>query len=293
MQKPTQTEKERNTTMSPARERSTTRMMQKQLTTAVVAAAFALGLAANGRGQTPPADSPEGTKAILLRMAEFIATNSFTVDVRDNYDVYQESGQKIEFNESRKITLIRPDRLRIEAEESDGQKQVLTFNGQDLTLATLDKKVYAQTPKSGNLDDAIVFFVRDLGLRIPFALLLKSTAPEEMVRRTTSLDYVEKTKIFGTPAHHLALRTATVDYQVWIADGDRPLPLRLVLTYPGSEGQPEFRAQFSNWTFSPKVAASKFTFVPSPGMQRISFLAQLPWSVTNTASEDNKSNSPK
>ena len=267
--------------------------MVKALALAVVAAALGTGLGATVRGQTPTDVPPEDAKPILMRMAEFIATNSFSVDVTDNYDVLQESGQKIEFNAKRRITVIRPDRLRIDVEESDGEKQIILFDGKDLTMTTPGKSVYAQTPKPGSLDDAIVFFVRDLGMRLPFALLLKSTAPEEMARRTVSLDYVEKTSVFGPPAHHLALRTATVDYQIWITDGARPLPLRLVLTYPADEGQPEFRAQFTNWNFAPDVSASVFSFTPPPAAQRISFLAQLPWSVTNHANEATTPNPAK
>ena len=259
--------------------------MVKRLTLAVVAAALGTGPMTTARGQTPAAVPPEDAKPILMRMAEFMATNSFSVDVSDNYDVFQESGQKIEFNEKRKITVVRPDRLRIDVEESDGDKQLLIFDGKVITMATPGKNVYAQTPKPGALDDAIVFFVRDLGMRLPFAPLLVSTAAAEITKRTLSLDYVEKTSIFGPPAHHLAGRTATVDYQVWIADGDRPLPLRLVLTYPADEGQPEFRAQFSNWNFAPEVTASAFAFAPPSGAQKISFLAQLPRNASAPAAE--------
>jgi Predicted periplasmic protein (DUF2092) len=42
-----------------------------------------------------------------------------------------------------------------------------------------------------------------------------------------------------------------VDFQLWIADGDQPLPLRAVLTYRREAGQPQFRAQFSDWNFEP------------------------------------------
>ena len=43
-------------------------------------------------------------EAILKRMAEFLAkTPLFTVNLNDSFDVVQESGQKIEFGESRKI----------------------------------------------------------------------------------------------------------------------------------------------------------------------------------------------
>jgi hypothetical protein len=251
---------------------------------AFIIAVFCAGSVVSGWAQTMVTESPGDAKLILMRMAEFIGkTQSFSVNVRDDYDVYQESGQKIEFGETRKITLARPDHVRVDIEESNGDKSVFMFDGKDITMWSQTQNVYAQTPQTGTIDDAVKYFVNDLGMRLPFAVLLLSTAPQELEQRTKSLDYVEKTNIFGTPVHHLAGRTESVDYQVWIADGDKPLMLRLVLTYPASEGQPQFRAQFSDWNLAPETPASMLTFSPPEGTQRIAFLKQLPRSAAPPA----------
>jgi len=220
--------------------------------------------------------SPKDARVILLRMAEFMAsTGNFTVSVQDSYDVPQKSGQKIEFSEKRTITVARPDRLRIDVEESSGEKQLLLFDGKELTVATPGRNVYAKTAKPGSIDDAVNYVLSDLGMKVPFSVLLQTTAPKELDRKTQSIDYVEKTSIFGAPAHHLAGRTANVDYQIWIADGDQPLPQRLVLTYRKEKGQPQFRAQFSDWNLA-AVPTSLFEFKPSEGMHKITFLPQQP-----------------
>jgi hypothetical protein len=261
------------------------------LTLALVAATFCIGAVANARAQTPATVLPGEAKTTLMRMAEFIAkTQSFSVDVRDSYDVYQKSGQKIEFGETRKITVVRPDRLRVEVEASNGDKSVVMFDGKELTMSSPSRNVYAQTQKPGSIEDAVGYFVRDLGMKLPFSVLLQTTAPKELDQRTQTLDYVEKTSIFGAPAHHLAGRADSVDYQLWIADGDRPLPLRLVLTYRNEKGHPQFRAQFSDWNLAPEAPASLFTFVPPPGVQKIAFLAQLPRSAAPPAVKPVKRN---
>jgi hypothetical protein len=113
-------------------------------------------------------------------------------------------------------------------------------------------------------------------MRLPLAALLLSRFPAEIERRTQSLDYVERTLLDGTPVHHLAARTETVDYQLWIAQGARPLPLRAVLTYKNSEGHPQFRAQFSDWNLSPEIRDTQFAFSPPQGARKIAFLADLP-----------------
>src|SRR5260370_9988374 len=81
--------------------------------------------------------SPSELKAlsILKKMSEFLAaTGRFSVTIRDGYDVFQESGQKIEFVEVRTVSVSRPDRLRIDVEGSDGQQGLVFFVGKDITI---------------------------------------------------------------------------------------------------------------------------------------------------------------
>ncbi len=221
-------------------------------------------------------DSQQEAQAILMRMAEFLGgAKSFSVSVRGGYDAVQKSGQKIEFGENRKVTLARPDRLRVEGERSDGAKIVTVFNGKEITLIDAGSNVYATAPQPGGVDDSIVYFVKDLGMRLPLAMLLVSRLPAELKERVQSVDYVEKTSILGTPSHHLAARTDTVDFQVWVADGDKPLPQRIVITYRKAKGEPQFWAQFSDWNLAPAIADATFSVKPPDGAQKVAFAAQL------------------
>jgi hypothetical protein len=112
-------------------------------------------------------------------------------------------------------------------------------------------------------------------MRLPLAVLLLDRLPAELQQRVQSVEYVERTATLGAPAHHIVGKTATVDFQLWIAEGDRPLPLRAVLTYKDTPGQPQFRAQFSDWNLDIKPPDSLFTFTPPAGVNKIPFAATL------------------
>lgn len=227
-------------------------------------------------GSSQAVVKPIVAEDILMPMAEFLAkTPRFSVNLSGSYEVLQESGQKIEFGESRRITVNRPNGLRVEIEHSDGEKQLLQYDGKELTVFSPSQHVYAQTSKPGGIDEAIMYFLKDLRMRLPLAILLTSRFPVEIDNRTQTLDYVEKTVTDGIPAHHLAGRTETVDYQLWIAEGAQPLLLRVVLTYKHAEGQPTFRAQFSDWNLKPKINDSLFAFTPPQEARKIAFLAEL------------------
>ena len=222
------------------------------------------------------AQSQAQANAILMRMAEFVGgAKGFSVNIRGGYDAVQASGQKIEFGETRKVTLSRPDRLRVEGERSDGAKVLTVFNGKEIVLIDAARNVYATAPQPGGIDESVIHFVRDLGMRLPLAVLLVSQLPAELKDRVRSVDYVEKTSVHGSPSHHLAARTDSVDFQIWVADGDKPLPQRVVITYKNETGQPQFWAQFSDWNLAPAIADSTFVAKPPEGAQKIAFAAQL------------------
>ena len=225
----------------------------------------------------PVTETQAQASAILTRMADFLGgTERFSVSMRAGYDVVQKSGQKIEFGDMRKVTLSRPDRLRMEGERSDGAKTLTVFNGKEIVLIDETSNVYATAPQPGGLDDTIVHFVKDLGMKLPLAVLLVSQLPAELKARVRSVDYVERTNIDGSPSHHLAARTDMVDFQVWVADGDRPLPQRVVISYKQAKGEPQFWAQFSDWNLAPALDDSTFLAKPPDGAQKVAFAAQLP-----------------
>ena len=173
-----------------------------------------------GSASQAVAEPQADAEAILMGMAKFLSqAPRFTVSIRGGYDVVQASGQKIEFGYLRKVTVSRPDRLRIEVEQSDGDKKLALFDGKEITVFSTPRNVYAKAPKPGSLDEAITYFIKDLHMRLPLAMLLVRQLPAELDRRTQSLDYVERTNILGVPSHHLAGRTDTVDFQVWVAEG--------------------------------------------------------------------------
>jgi hypothetical protein len=107
-------------------------------------------------------------------------------------------------------------------------------------------------------------------------VLLVSQLPAELKARVRLIDYVEKTNIHGPTSHHLAARTDTVDFQIWVADGDTPLPQRVVITYKKAKGEPQFWAQFSDWNLAPAISDSTFLATPPDGAQKVAFAAQLP-----------------
>lgn len=233
-------------------------------------------------------------KKILMAMAKTLAeAPRFSVNLNGSYEVLQASGQKIEFGEKRRVIVSRPNGLRVEVEHSDGESHLVLYDGKTITAYTPNQYVYAQVSKPGGIDEAVTYFLKDLHMRLPLAALLLSRLPDELEKRTVSLEYVEKDVIHDMPVHHIAGRTDTVDYQIWVPANAPPLPLRVVLTYKNAEGQPSFRADFSDWNLNPQIPDNQFVFTPPEGARKIAFLAQLPKVALDEAAKPEQSGEKK
>ena len=221
-------------------------------------------------------ESQREAAALLKGMADYLAgLKSFSVTFRAGYDVVQSTGQKIEFGETRRVALSRPDRLTMEEVASDGKRDRVVFDGRRVSVLDADNDVYAQVPQPGTIDDSLAYFVRDLRMRMPLALLLTTRLPDVVARSVTTIDYVESTEILGVATHHVAGRTDNVDFQFWIRDGKSPLPLRVVITYTHSPGEPQFWANFADWNTSPQFPDAAFEFKPPTGAKQIPFAVQV------------------
>jgi len=215
-------------------------------------------------------------RAILSEMADVLSqAPGYSVTVLSSYDAIQEDGQYIEFGERRNILLQRPERLRVDVERSDGEQDLLVFDGQTMTAYKSGDNVYAQVEKPGSVDNAIVYLVKDLQISFPLARMFLTTFSRDVQQWIESVRFVEENLLTDPPSVHLAGQGADVDFQIWVAEGERLLPQRIVLTYRNEPGQPQFRADFIDWALEPEIDPARYTFLPPDGAEQILFLAPV------------------
>ncbi len=64
--------------------------------------------------------------------------------------------------------------------------------------------------------------------------------------------------IRGVECDHLAFRTEQVDWEIWIAQGDRPYPCRYAITSPQVAGGPQYVIDVREWQTGSEVASDDF-----------------------------------
>ena len=214
--------------------------------------------------------------ADLQQMFDFLGeSETISVTAESNYDARQKSGQLIEFGAVSKWYIKRPSHVRVDIENRDGTERSFYFDGNSITLYDKSQNVYATVIKKGNLDQAFDYYMDKLDMPMPLAELFSEKHPFDINKSVISSMNVGESKINGFACNDLAFRTKEVDLQVWIEQGKRPLPQRMIITYKGSPGNPQYRARFSDWNLSPKLKDSLFEFKPPKDVEKIKFSPRI------------------
>jgi hypothetical protein len=225
----------------------------------------------------------------LMESLEFLSkSGKFSFTAETEYDALQGNGQKIEFGGTRKITVVRPDKVYSDIEERDGTKKVFVFDGKDIYFSDLERNVYASVPRPGDINQAIDYFTEALQMPLPLGQLISSDISEWVKKEIYAGGFVDQATINGVLCDHLAFRTENIDFQVWIAAEGDPLQMRLVIDYKNAPGEPQFRAMFKDWNFKPQVSDSLFVFAPAENMQKIAFAPVLRAEIKTEEKEGEK-----
>jgi hypothetical protein len=120
---------------------------------------------------------------------------------------------------------------------------------------------------------------RETGRTCNFLKAAASAAPKSAARSARGVGFVGLSHPFfsfsiyldanrdnsvqsGSGSH---VETDEVDWQIWIAQGDRPYPCRYVITSSKVKGSPQYTIDVWNWKTGKEAASDDFTLAISAG----------------------------
>jgi hypothetical protein len=214
----------------------------------------------------------EAALAILARMSAHLAAHPvFRMEAEIRYDAVQASGQRIEFGSLRRIAVRRPDRMRSDVEYWDGDRELFTYDGSRIWAASPTRGVYASVDYTGPTGEALQRLQDELGAQAPLAELVDPELVSTLRPTIVSGARVGAVRVDGRLCDQLAFRMHALDFQVFVEQGDTPLPRRLVIDYREEPGRPQFRATLREWDLAPELPDDFFRFMPALGAQRVPF----------------------
>src|SRR5262247_2007212 len=177
----------------------------------------------------PAGIDPQAEK-LLRRMSDYLAgRQQFSLKAESTLEVVLTSGQKIQFDSPATLIVSRPNKL-LAHRKGDIDNQEFFYDGKTLTLYNPKENVYATTAAPPTLDELLDFAREKLDIIAPGTDLLYTNAADKMLKASSSGSVVGPSVVAGAKTTHLAFRAAEVDWQIWIEDGDKPLPRKFILT---------------------------------------------------------------
>ena len=198
-------------------------------------------------------------KNLFKAMSDYLAAQqAISFDFDSTLEVVTDQDQKLGLASSGTLILNRPDKLH--ATRKGGFADVeMDFDGKTMTLLRKDDNRFAKIEEPGTIDQ-LVDALRDKYHRpVPAADLLMADPYKELMPSVVDVKDLGSGVIRGVECDHLAFRTDEVDWQIWIAQGDRPYPCRYVITSTKIKGSPQYTIDVWNWKTGKDVASDDFT----------------------------------
>jgi len=220
------------------------------------ALSLAVGLGTPSGAQADEADA----KKLLKSMSDYLAAQtaiSFEFDAV--LEVLTKDNQKLALASSGAVILNRPGKIR--ASRAGGHADIeMLFDGETLTLFGNNANLYTQISVPGTIDNLVDVLREQYQRPLPAADLLMSNSYGQLMADVTDVKDLGSGVINGVECDYLAFRKKEIDFQIWIAQGDRPYPCRYVITSKDIPLSPQYSVQIRDWKTGSAVASDDFGF---------------------------------
>lgn len=218
-------------------------------------------------------------QAVLDRMTSYLrGLQTFSIETHATRDEVMALGYKLQNNERSVIVVQRPNKLRADI-SGDIRDRTIVYDGNQLTMYSPDDAAFVRTEAPETLADLIGVLL-DIGVEMPLIDVLYQATAGTLTDDVRGGVLVGHSTIDGVATDQLAFRQANVDWQLWVEQGARPLPRKILITTRYEVGDPQYQA-ILHWNLKPKIHGSTFVFTPPKGATEIPLAtAQSPVSGT-------------
>ncbi len=222
-------------------------------------AALALMLGLGGALSGARADEADARK-LFKAMSDYMAAQKvISFQYEADLEIVTKDKQKLMLASSGKITLNRPNKVRITRTSGFADVEFL-FDGKTMTLLNKTQNVYGQLEVPDTIDQ-MIDELRDKYQRpVSGADLLLSDVYDKLMDDVVNVKDLGSGVIGGVECDHFAFRKKEVDFQIWIAQGSRPYPCRYVITSTQVDQAPQYSATIWDWKTGEEVGSADFSF---------------------------------
>ena len=225
--------------------------------------------AASAKGQT----IEPGAVQALSRMSAYLATlSSFEIRSQTSLDVVTVADQRVQLDGVVTYKVRRPDGFVIDV-DSDLKKRRFIYDGRKFTVLAPKLDYYSQVSAPPTIRQTLDQISERYGISLPLEDLFRWNDPSSARSDKLQAGFkVGTATIDGVETDQYAFREAGVDWQVWIRQGDQPVPLKVVIVDRTDPANPAYTARLS-WNVSPTLTPADFAYEPDKDAKQIKLLA--------------------
>jgi hypothetical protein len=202
-------------------------------------------------------------------MGEFLAgLPHFALEAEETFDEIPDGQLRRQLTNVRRIALERPNHFAADV-TGDTLSRASWYDGRTVTVLDKEHNTYATIEAPATIDATLDKLQDEYGVVLPLVDILYSNPYAVLMEGVTYGRYLGIHEAAGVACHHLAFSQATIEWQIWIDAGDKPLPRKLVISYVQEPGEPQYSATIRRWNLESKVPDGLFTFEAPEGAQKI------------------------
>ena len=207
----------------------------------------------------------------LKQMSDKLASSkAFTFRASSFIEVPAITGQFLTLFTESDIALQRPNKLRVDV-SGDVPGFQLYFDGTKLSAFDPQKNLHSVSDPLATIDRMLDFVLTKAQINFPSADFMYSNPYAVMTKNLTHAIVVGPSMVNGVPCEHFAYMEPGLNWEIWIENGPRALPLRLAMTYKQVPNFPRFMIEYKDWNLNPKLKADLFVFKAPANSRQIEF----------------------
>jgi hypothetical protein len=206
----------------------------------------------------------------LKDMSNYLMTaNTMEIHTVGSLDVVTNNGQRIQLDGTTTYKVRKPNGFVIDY-NSDIKSRRFIYDGKTFTVSSPKLGYYASVPAPATNKEVLDTIYNKFGISLPLEDLFRwgDGSNDDRIKALQSAYKVGTATIDGAETDHYAFREADVDWEVWIQQGDQPLPRKLVIIDRNDPARPTFISRIS-WKLNPAFTDADFTFVPDANAKKI------------------------
>ena len=215
------------------------------------------------------ARADDDAKQLLKAMSDYMAAQSdFSFSYQSSLEAVTPTFEKLQFVSSGKVRAHRPGQdprephRRLRRRRAGVRRDHPDDPRQEPAKPTRRSRPRARCEDLGD-------HLSDAGIDPPGGDLISADAFDALMDGVTEAKHISSAYVDGVECEYLAFRKSDADWQIWIEAGDRPIPLRYVITSKDVVQAPQYTVQISDWKGGADVAADDFAFKAPDGDKKV------------------------